>query len=183
MKIKNDFITNSSSTSFILESTTTIKLLNRNIQNENYNKTLIHKDGGDQYEDELFKSFGFIMKNEGHNLIIEINGFLATDYSLKKLNIVSTGKNLRCIEKCLNKIDKKIKLPDDFNIHFKQTVDFQGDGWDGGDYRFSGQGYVFQGNSHLAKQKLTMDIHFECLRNNKGKICLDFPKFLLKLGN
>jgi hypothetical protein len=186
MKIKIDFVTNSSSTVFTLESVVMINLLNTHFEDQHSEGRLIYKDGEEEYEEyenETFRDFGYTMTNIGEDLLIEIDGYFSPDYTLKRNDVISTGRHLKCIERCLNKLDKKIKLPDEFQIHFKQTPNFMGDGWDDGDYRFSGQGYVFHGDTKLATQKLSIDTNFECCRNLKGKIIIDIPKFLMKLGN
>jgi hypothetical protein len=184
MRIKIDFITNSSSTNFMLESKTSIELTDRNIPDQNYYKNLIYqidRDEGDGVHP--CKSFVCEIKNNGNNLSIEISGYFSENYSVKKREVISTGRNLQYVEKCLNKIDKEIKLPDEFEINFQQTVECQGDGWDGGDYSFAGQGYIFEGSSALANDKLTLNVNFPCSRSNKGKIQIAIPKFLMKLGN
>lgn len=177
MRIKCDFVTNSSTTAFILHSVTTIELLNTYVDQEEH-LTLIYKE----IEDTIIRNFECIINKLHNGIVIKIDGIYEQDYGPKR-DVTSTGKNLKCIQKCLNQINKKIQLPEYFPIHFQQDVECIGDGWDGGDYKFAGQGYIFNGDTGWAHQMLDIDRDLQCEKDEKGKIFIDFPKILMRLGH
>jgi len=102
MKVKSDFVTNSSSCSYIINLSATI-----------------------MDEDENFTRFD------------------------KQLRDVTTLDCMKIIEGHLQYI---YKLKGKHKVNFYLFLeDIYGDGWDGGDYTFAGEGYRFLGRSDLLK--------------------------------
>ncbi len=124
MRIKMDFVTNSSSTSYMISATA---------------KFII-----DEKE-------------------MRISRLLYDSYSIDCIKIIENEL----------KYNPDFKnLPDNLVIDYEQIVeDVIGDGWDDGDYNFSGNGHIFGGDSELLEKIMTKK---EKLVYKNGE--LNFPK-------
>ena len=111
MKIKFDFVTNSSSASYIIVAKASFTIDGKTEVVTKRNQDVINLD-----------------------MVKMIEGALQTNPILKTMSNES------------------------IEIHYTQTVDeIFGDGWDGGDYQFSGGGYVCFGRSDILEEIMTKD--------------------------